>query len=254
MGELVERLHAKAAGAGLPHQALVFSATSEIFLMILAASTLSLLALNRWQLVSHHVEFRLTIALLIAWVCLLALAPILFRSFFRTEIPVKIRLLAAAFFTYLCFFLLSALLFLGLVLTVSDNAEALRDWRGIIGGYAFAWAIGFITPRAPAGLGVREAVLLAVLAPRLGSFVVVIASLLMRITTTLGDLLFFLESLCWERLNRRRKSSLRPSAAAVPTPDSFDPAVDPRLENRRKLRYPIVAEARLPRLFPHQKD
>ena len=58
--------------------------------------------------------------------------------------------------------------------------------------YAWAWIAGYITPGAPAGLGVREAVLVAMLSPVYGPAVAVGLSLSLRIATTVGDGLTFL--------------------------------------------------------------
>ena len=57
--------------------------------------------------------------------------------------------------------------------------------------WAAAWLLGYITPGASAGLGVREAVIIASLAglgvPMAGATLVAIA---FRVTTTIGDLIF----------------------------------------------------------------
>ena len=54
-----------------------------------------------------------------------------------------------------------------------------------------AWLAGFVTPGAPAGLGTREAVLVASLAPAIGARDALLAALLLRLVTTVGDLVGF---------------------------------------------------------------
>lgn len=61
-----------------------------------------------------------------------------------------------------------------------------------IGIYAMSWVAGFIVPGAPAGLGVREAIMLAVLGPMFGPGVAIGLSIAARLVTTLGDLIAFL--------------------------------------------------------------
>ena len=68
------------------------------------------------------------------------------------------------------------------------------------GVYACAWIIGTVTPGAPGGLGVREAILVLLLAPYCGEGVAVAAALFLRIATTLADLLSFLIGLVWRRM------------------------------------------------------
>ena len=67
--------------------------------------------------------------------------------------------------------------------------------------YAWAWIAGYITPGAPAGLGVREAVLVAMLSPVYGPAVAVGLSLSLRVATTLGDGLAFLIGLAARRFS-----------------------------------------------------
>lgn len=65
----------------------------------------------------------------------------------------------------------------------------------LLGIYSSAWLLGFLAPGAPAGLGVREAVLLVGLTPlsRPESALLIAAAL--RIVTTVGDLLALLTGL-----------------------------------------------------------
>ncbi len=58
----------------------------------------------------------------------------------------------------------------------------------LVGGYALAWAIGFLVVVAPAGAGAREVALAAVLAGSLDSGAVVVVVLLSRVLLTLADL------------------------------------------------------------------
>ena len=60
--------------------------------------------------------------------------------------------------------------------------------------YAVAWFLGTATPGAPAGAGVREAAMTAMLGGVMGTGEALAVSLLFRFTTTLGDVLFFLSS------------------------------------------------------------
>jgi hypothetical protein len=55
------------------------------------------------------------------------------------------------------------------------------------GAFAAGWIGGFFTPGAPAGLGVREAILVTLLAPRLGPEVALGLAVAFRVVTTLGD-------------------------------------------------------------------
>lgn len=60
-----------------------------------------------------------------------------------------------------------------------------------IGAFAGSWILGFIVPGAPAGLGIREALLSAWLATALPAADVVLLVVALRMATTLGDALNF---------------------------------------------------------------
>ncbi|ACZ31567.1 conserved hypothetical protein [Xylanimonas cellulosilytica DSM 15894] len=60
----------------------------------------------------------------------------------------------------------------------------------MVGGYAVAWVAGFVVVLVPAGAGVREAVLLTLLAGSLPHAAVLLVVLLARVLLTVVDLLF----------------------------------------------------------------
>jgi uncharacterized membrane protein YbhN (UPF0104 family) len=61
-----------------------------------------------------------------------------------------------------------------------------------IGAFASSWILGFVAPGAPAGLGIREAMLSAWLSGVLPPVEVVLLVVALRIATTLGDLINFI--------------------------------------------------------------
>lgn len=66
-------------------------------------------------------------------------------------------------------------------LTLSPEQPELHTFVFAMGLYALAYAVGFLTPFAPAGLGVREGILVVGLAPWLGTELAVVASLMNRV-------------------------------------------------------------------------
>jgi len=58
-----------------------------------------------------------------------------------------------------------------------------------VGSFALAWSVGFIAVFAPAGAGVREVVLTALLSPVVGVSAATAVALVARALTTIGDLL-----------------------------------------------------------------
>lgn len=62
----------------------------------------------------------------------------------------------------------------------------------VIGMYTLSWIVGFLTPGAPAGLGIREAIMSTLLIGIVEAELVITAVLLYRIATIMGDVVAFL--------------------------------------------------------------
>jgi uncharacterized membrane protein YbhN (UPF0104 family) len=60
--------------------------------------------------------------------------------------------------------------------------------------YVVAWLIGLVTPGAPAGVGVRELILVFLLQGLVGESELLLTVVLGRVVTVTGDFLFFLVS------------------------------------------------------------
>jgi len=102
---------------------------------------------------------------------------------------------AHAFGWYVGFLAISGLLFTGLI-ELQDGIIGISDfkWRPLCGAYVLAWLIGLITPGAPAGIGVRELVLLFLLKGAVAEADLVFIILVGRMVTVFGDFIFFLSS------------------------------------------------------------
>jgi uncharacterized membrane protein YbhN (UPF0104 family) len=80
---------------------------------------------------------------------------------------------------------------LGLQIWFLGTRLGLTGWSGLllaIGSYAFAWCAGFIVIFAPAGAGIREVVLIALLASAMTRADAAVVALVSRALMTLGDL------------------------------------------------------------------
>ena len=98
--------------------------------------------------------------------------------------------LARAFVLYCCMYVCMGI---GLiVLTHLLLPDAPHDSWLLIAVFALAWVVGFVTPGAPGGLGVREGLLLLMLAPIFSAAATSILVIALRIATTLGDVLILI--------------------------------------------------------------
>ena len=103
------------------------------------------------------------------------------------------RVLLGCFAIYLVNYLLMGAILYLLASELFGQAEA--DFWLLTGIFAVAWIAGFVTPGAPGGLGVREAILVASLGPLYGEGTAVALALTLRAVTTAGDGLGFLVGL-----------------------------------------------------------
>jgi hypothetical protein len=70
--------------------------------------------------------------------------------------------------------------------------DAPPDYWLLIAVFALAWVVGFVTPGAPGGLGVREGLMLLMLAPVFSAASASVLVIALRIATTLGDVLILI--------------------------------------------------------------
>lgn len=188
---------------GIPARAFAVSVMLEMLLVVTAALAVGI-GTGAWSEVgldlmrSKRGQLGLIAALLVA----AAIALLVLRRFaaalLRRFAPRHAHLLDGgllpsptallyAFFLYTILYLL-----LGLAVVVLAHVLFPRaphdDWL-LIASFSLAWIVGFVTPGAPAGLGVREGLLLLMLAPVYSPAAASVLVIALRLATTLGDVL-----------------------------------------------------------------
>lgn len=97
-----------------------------------------------------------------------------------------------SFFMEILFLAASGGVFAALLALIADGSQIyMQTWLLIGGAYIVAWLAGLVTPGAPAGVGIREMVLLLLLKGFVVETDLLMAVLLGRLITVAGDLLFF---------------------------------------------------------------
>jgi len=89
------------------------------------------------------------------------------------------------------FLIISGLVFVGVLALVAPQSVNFALLPTFCGSYVIAWLAGLVTPGAPAGVGVRELVLLYLLEGYVMETNLLLAVVLGRLVTVAGDLLFF---------------------------------------------------------------
>lgn len=100
---------------------------------------------------------------------------------------VAISILANAFY-----FIANGLILAFVIFSISTSEGLELSVLSVVGYYSFAWLLGFISPGAPAGLGVRDVLLISFFVPDLGIEISTIIVVFFRILQIGGDILFAL--------------------------------------------------------------
>lgn len=96
----------------------------------------------------------------------------------------------AAAILYLVFLALSGVVFAA-AFDLAGGSGRIALYPAIAGAYVIAWLVGLVTPGAPAGIGIREAILMVLLGGLGAEPVILLAVVIGRTITVLGDLFFF---------------------------------------------------------------
>ncbi len=96
-----------------------------------------------------------------------------------------------ALICHISFLSISGVVFIGTLGAVVTSGNMLPAFTVLCGAYVIAWLCGLITPGAPAGVGVRELVLLFLLEKQIAQADLLMAVVLGRMVTVVGDLFFF---------------------------------------------------------------
>lgn len=178
--------------AGTPGWVLAKSSIWELVLISIAGAMFSLLAL---PLLIPGLSVAISTGV---FAVVVVIAVSLFWRFVGSPV-------AHAFGWYVCFLAISGLLFTELIALQDGMLEISSfKWLPLCGAYVLAWLIGLLTPGAPAGVGVRELVLLFLLKGEISETDLVFAVLLGRIMTVGGDVFIYVISMLMSSDNEQR--------------------------------------------------
>ncbi|QJB55674.1 YbhN family protein [Pseudodesulfovibrio sp. zrk46] len=177
---------------GLSHRAVAASSLLEVLCQIAAA-----LSICVWLELPFAMPLPPVVSFLITVLALLAFPVVVLRLLKRKQLEDTDDIAYLPFWrsiTLVCigdavFFLSGgAILYMLAVNAGIDLPVGMWDFMPV---YAVSWFLGLVTPGAPAGVGVREAVMITMLEPALGPADALAIAVLFRIATTVGDILFF---------------------------------------------------------------
>jgi hypothetical protein len=170
--------------AGLPAWPLAKSALWELGAMSVTGSLFAIMVLPLFV-----GEITGSLALIIFLISVLVCVCVAYRLFSPW--------VARAVSRYAVFLAISGIVFAVVLYLVAPSGPAITSvFTVICGAYVVAWLAGLLTPGAPAGAGVRELVLYAILHSVVGKADLLTAIVLGRIVTVFGDVVFYLLAVC----------------------------------------------------------
>jgi len=191
--------HVMGNRAGFHHPALVGAMVYEIIGLLVVGGTISLIGFPKGIYLGSSIILRLAILpLVLIFPLVIQFALARFSIGRRLGFPEKpvwdgFKGLLPVWTIYLVFFLFEGLILWGIV-GGSTGMWFNVPFLYIFSAFTISWVVGFITPGAPAGLGVREAVMILILTNFIGGPAAAFVALISRLVVTLGDLVFFLLS------------------------------------------------------------
>lgn len=188
-----------ASDLGISQQRIALSSVAEIVCQLAAAFIMALLTSYRFLLSAAAEVFGGKNIIYIV-IMAVALSVFLWGIFvFRKKVKALFGEFGAKSFlktliTTLIKYMLTLWL-LGFIMAVlygymSGNTE-LHTSNLIISCYVIAWVLGFVTPGASGGIGVREVVIIFLLGPVVGKDLVLTLSVVHRLITIIGDFLCY---------------------------------------------------------------
>jgi glycosyltransferase 2 family protein len=169
--------------AGLQGWAVAKSTFWELGFSAIAGTLLAVLAIPlKWPTWPEAVSIAALLGLFM-------MAGVLVYRFFS-------RSACIAFCWQITFLMITGSIFVGVLAIVSPAAVTVTNFPELCGAYVAAWLAGLVTPGSPAGMGVREVILLFLLKGLLPENDLLVAVVVSRLITIAGDLLYFILANC----------------------------------------------------------
>lgn len=189
--------------AGLPTDTILGSMILDTLIVLAAAGLCSFPALRLLLEVvrAHGPAFSRAVAVILSAGLIIAIAITMlgftrrllkrqFRHVLHLVKPRNVPLLGKALIAHVSSVLTGGTALYLLCISFAQGPSSVH-WLDVTGIYAVAWLLGFLIPGAPAGLGVREIVLMLGLSPLFGANASTAAAAALRMVTIVGDGLAF---------------------------------------------------------------
>jgi hypothetical protein len=207
---------------GIPVQPYTISVVAEAVLAVIAAAVVGMLGCGLAGMSGESLKLHgmsawpyiagLVAASILALVATKHLLPRLRRRQLAKHHVSRMRVLLPRNRTFGCalaLYILNYVVFgsgiTAMVLLILPSEQA--HWLLLVGAFALAWVVGFFTPGAPAGLGVREVLMVTLLQFSYSKSDALLIVIALRLATTVGDIFCFATGMAADALHGKRRAA-----------------------------------------------
>ncbi len=196
----------------LNHGKIAFSTILDIAANVIGVGIVSLICYRNGLATffeNFHISWKVVFP--IGGLIMVIVIPTLF--IFRKRIKEELRIIRwrryiFSFFVYIIYGLFSGLLYI-LTMKYIVGAEMKGDLIiTVIGAFLLSWLLGFITPGAPGGVGIREATIALFLNGFLQEEQILLGIVVYRVINTIGDVLAYCICLGWNKCMKNKNQEM----------------------------------------------
>lgn len=208
--------NALALSHGLSHITVATATFLDVLMTVVAASIISLIFLGdmiMFWLVHHPLGVMLALGggLIVIFVMLSLL------YFFKKQISQwlspyqhvfqrsSFRVLGFGIVYYIGVLIVSSLCYLGVLVFMLDVSLTYAQAVTLGSAYTLAWLIGFLVPGAPAGIGIKEAVMMAVTQEMFHLELITLSMVVLRVLSILADLVAYMCVFTYQKYHLRKE-------------------------------------------------
>jgi glycosyltransferase 2 family protein len=186
----------------ITHQEVISASVAEMIMLVTAGTVVSITfagnLLTKWIISGHTVNdklffFSLLIMVVLAFVLLFKynrVVQMYLTELYNNLVQIKFTTTIMIIMLYILLFCAQGAMFF---IMFNELGGTLKNSMifPIIGVYTCSWLIGFVTPGAPAGLGIREVFIAALLTSMTDQALIITVVVIYRIISILGDVFGF---------------------------------------------------------------
>ncbi len=182
---------------GIPHQPLAYASLLEIFGLVSAAASISLIGSSVFGLTTNLINLQQVSLIIVIFIPVLALLFLLIQRYAKVKKPELAKIFSIKFYLnlliiylkYIVFFLCAGSILVILVYYF-DGMFSEYQTAALFVCFSISWLAGFITPGAPSGIGIRETLLILFIEKIMLLEHAAVIAVLFRMITIAGDIIF----------------------------------------------------------------